>query len=110
MLSVLARRAAPWLKHAGGASAAPFGTSSWALKPPPTPQPVPISKMYDNFLDGTSSTYLEELERRYQEDPESVDKTWAGFFRSVGAPTPRLQRPNRGIVVSFLIADHDRVV
>ncbi len=38
-----------------------------------------------SFLDGTSSTYLEELEERYRADPTSVDKTWASFFNSLGA-------------------------
>ncbi len=37
-----------------------------------------------SFLDGTSSTYLEELEERYRADPSSVDKTWASFFNSLG--------------------------
>ena len=37
-----------------------------------------------SFLDGTSSTYLEELEERYRADPSSVDKTWASFFSSLG--------------------------
>lgn len=48
------------------------------------PKPVPLSKLKDSFLDGTSSTYLEELEQRYREDPASVDRTWASFFKSMG--------------------------
>ncbi|CAD7704337.1 unnamed protein product [Ostreobium quekettii] len=47
------------------------------------PKPVPMRKLKDSFLDGTSSTYLEELEQRYQADPRSVDKTWASFFNSL---------------------------
>ena len=47
-------------------------------------QPVPLSKLKDGFLDGTSSTYLEELEERYRTDPSSVDKTWASFFNNLG--------------------------
>jgi hypothetical protein len=50
----------------------------------PPPKPVPLSKLKDSFLDGTSSTYLEELEERYRQNPSSVDKTWASFFRSMG--------------------------
>lgn len=50
------------------------------------PKAVALSKMKDSFLDGTSSTYLEELEQRYREDPKSVDRTWASFFRSMGEP------------------------
>jgi len=50
----------------------------------PAPKPVPLSKLKDSFLDGTSSTYLEELEERYRTNPASVDKTWASFFNSMG--------------------------
>lgn len=50
----------------------------------PAPKPVPLSKLKDSFLDGTSSTYLEELEERYRANPASVDKTWASFFNSMG--------------------------
>lgn len=48
------------------------------------PKAVAMSKLKDSFLDGTSSTYLEELEERYRSDPNSVDKTWGSFFRSLG--------------------------
>lgn len=51
------------------------------------PKPVPMSKLKDSFLDGTSSTYLEDMEERYRQDPSSVDKSWASFFRSLGTPT-----------------------
>lgn len=47
------------------------------------PKPVPMKKLKDSFLDGTSSSYLEELEERYRSDPMSVDRTWASFFRSM---------------------------
>mmetsp|Transcript_20449 Transcript_20449/g.61577 ORF Transcript_20449/g.61577 Transcript_20449/m.61577 type:complete len:1082 (-) Transcript_20449:445-3690(-) len=50
---------------------------------PQAPQPVPLSKLKDGFLDGTSSTYLEELEERFRVDPSSVDKTWASFFNNL---------------------------
>ncbi len=45
---------------------------------------MPLSKLKDSFLDGTSSTYLEDLEERYRHDPGSVDKSWSSFFRSLG--------------------------
>ena len=48
------------------------------------PKAVAMSKLKDSFLDGTSSTYLEELEERYRSDPHSVDKTWGSFFKSLG--------------------------
>ena len=47
------------------------------------PKPVPLRKLKDSFLDGTSSSYLEELEERYRSDPKSVDTSWASFFRSM---------------------------
>lgn len=61
-----------------------FGVSSSAAQLAEAPSPVPLKKLKDSFLDGTSSTYLEELEQRYQSDPQSVDKTWASFFRNLG--------------------------
>ncbi|KAI3434698.1 hypothetical protein D9Q98_002760 [Chlorella vulgaris] len=51
-------------------------------------EPVPLSKLKDSFLDGTSSSYLEELEERYRANPRSVDKTWASFFHSMDMGVP----------------------
>ncbi|KAG9453641.1 hypothetical protein H6P81_006545 [Aristolochia fimbriata] len=48
----------------------------------PVPHPVPLSRLTDNFLDGTSSVYLEELQRAWEEDPNSVDESWDNFFRN----------------------------
>jgi len=48
----------------------------------PVPRPVPLSKLTDNFLDGTSSVYLEELQRAWEADPNSVDESWDNFFRN----------------------------
>ncbi|XP_078445546.1 uncharacterized protein LOC144714634 [Wolffia australiana] len=48
----------------------------------PIPRPVPLSKLTDNFLDGTSSVYLEELQRAWEENPDSVDESWDNFFRN----------------------------
>lgn len=62
-----------------------FATSTVALAESevPKPKPVPMRKLKDSFLYGTSSAYLEDLEMRYQTDPSSVDKTWAAFFKSL---------------------------
>lgn len=46
------------------------------------PESVPLSKLTDNFLDGTSSVYLEELQRAWEVDPNSVDESWDTFFRN----------------------------
>jgi hypothetical protein len=56
------------------------------------PEPVPLSKLKDSFNDATSVTYLEELEKRYHDDPSSVDRTWASFFKSLGARARRRRR------------------
>ncbi|KAL1295658.1 hypothetical protein HN51_056512 [Arachis hypogaea] len=48
----------------------------------PVPRAVPLSKLTDNFLDGTSSVYLEELQRAWEADPNSVDESWDNFFRN----------------------------
>lgn len=89
LLAHLTRRAAAggWAWRAAGGSLRGLHTSS-ALLDPPAPEPVPLSKLKDSFLDGTSSTYLEELEERYRSNPASVDKTWASFFKSMGEPRP----------------------
>ncbi|XP_077216411.1 2-oxoglutarate dehydrogenase, E1 component [Tasmannia lanceolata] len=48
----------------------------------PVPRPVPLSKLTDSFLDGTSSVYIEELQRAWEADPDSVDESWDNFFRN----------------------------
>ncbi|KAF2570117.1 hypothetical protein F2Q70_00002283 [Brassica cretica] len=48
----------------------------------PIPRAVPLSKLTDSFLDGTSSVYLEELQRAWEADPTSVDESWDNFFRN----------------------------
>ncbi|CAN8251494.1 unnamed protein product [Cochlearia groenlandica] len=48
----------------------------------PVPRPVPLSTLTDSFLDGTSSVYLEELQRAWEADPNSVDESWDNFFRN----------------------------
>ncbi|KAG0477475.1 hypothetical protein HPP92_014316 [Vanilla planifolia] len=48
----------------------------------PVPRPVPLSRLTDSFLNGTSSVYLEELQRAWEVDPNSVDESWDNFFRN----------------------------
>lgn len=48
----------------------------------PVPRPVPLSKLTDSFLDASSSVYLEELQRTWEVDPNSVDESWDNFFRN----------------------------
>lgn len=44
------------------------------------PRDVPLFRLTDNFLDGTSSVYLEELQRAWEVDPNNVDESWDNFF------------------------------
>jgi 2-oxoglutarate dehydrogenase E1 component len=58
---------------------------STAMRPrsaAPVPRAVPLSRLSDSFLDGTSSVYLEELQRTWEADPSSVDESWDNFFRN----------------------------
>ncbi|KAK1434686.1 hypothetical protein QVD17_00435 [Tagetes erecta] len=50
--------------------------------PGPVPRSVPLSRLSDSFLDGTSSVYLEELQRTWETDPNSVDESWNNFFKN----------------------------
>ncbi|XP_078429347.1 uncharacterized protein LOC144701403 isoform X2 [Wolffia australiana] len=59
----------------------PFHTTAHLPTPSP-PRPVPLSRLTDSFLDGTSSVYLEELQRTWEADPSSVDESWDNFFRN----------------------------
>ncbi|KAF2580264.1 hypothetical protein F2Q68_00003825 [Brassica cretica] len=59
-----------------------FHSTSLKSNAAPVPRPVPLSKLTDSFLDGTSSVYLEELQRAWEADPNSVDESWDNFFRN----------------------------
>lgn len=77
----LATRALP----AAAAARCYRGFHSTALRPrstAPAPRAVPLSRLSDSFLDGTSSVYLEELQRAWETDPSSVDESWDNFFRN----------------------------
>ncbi|KAK6119196.1 hypothetical protein DH2020_047070 [Rehmannia glutinosa] len=54
----------------------------------PVPRPVPLSRLTDSFLDGTSSVYLEELQRAWEQDPNSVDESWDNFSETLLARPP----------------------
>ena len=63
--------------------------STFKAQTSPVPRPVPLSRLADSFLDGTSSVYLEELQRAWEEDPNSVDETWDNFFRNFVGEAPK---------------------
>nr|GEY66549.1 2-oxoglutarate dehydrogenase, mitochondrial-like [Tanacetum cinerariifolium] len=48
----------------------------------PVPRGVPLSRLIDSFLDGTSSIYLEELQRAWEAKPNSVDESGDNLFRN----------------------------
>ncbi|GJT83454.1 2-oxoglutarate dehydrogenase, mitochondrial-like protein [Tanacetum coccineum] len=48
----------------------------------PVPRAIPLSRLTDSFLDGTSNVHLEELQRAWEADPNSVDESWDNFFRN----------------------------
>ncbi|WP_309666830.1 2-oxoglutarate dehydrogenase E1 component [Tabrizicola sp.] len=37
-----------------------------------------------SFLDGANADYVDQLQARYAADPNTVDATWAEFFRALG--------------------------
>lgn len=59
-----------------------FHTTVFKQQAAPVPRAVPLSRLTDSFLDGTSSVYLEELQRAWEADPNSVDESWDNFFRN----------------------------
>ncbi|KAJ6717840.1 2-OXOGLUTARATE DEHYDROGENASE [Salix purpurea] len=52
-----------------------------------SPPAVPLSRLTDNVLDGTSSARIEELQKAWEVDPDSVDESGDNFFRNFGGQT-----------------------
>ncbi|KAL6652773.1 hypothetical protein ACP70R_011698 [Stipagrostis hirtigluma subsp. patula] len=73
---------APASPFAGVAPARHFHSTRPRRFAAPVPRAVPLSRLTDSFLDGTSSVYLEELQRAWEADPNSVDESWDNFFRN----------------------------
>ena len=48
-----------------------------------------LESIEESFLYGANSTFIEELYQRYLANPESVDASWQGFFKSLGDPAPK---------------------
>ena len=62
---------------------------SSSSKAEPAPTAVPMNQMMDNFINGSTANYVEDLERRYVEDPSSVPGSWGEFFRRLeGGSSP----------------------
>ncbi|EEF33947.1 hypothetical protein RCOM_0465610 [Ricinus communis] len=52
------------------------------LQPAATTRSVQLFGLTDNFLDGSSSLYLEELQRAWEANPNSIDESWDNFFKN----------------------------
>eukprot|EP01087_Luapelamoeba_hula_P009992 TRINITY_DN2617_c0_g1_i2.p1 TRINITY_DN2617_c0_g1~~TRINITY_DN2617_c0_g1_i2.p1 ORF type:complete len:1337 (+),score=215.61 TRINITY_DN2617_c0_g1_i2:120-4130(+) len=50
--------------------------------------PVPIQRLTESFIDGTSATYVEDMYTAWKKDPSSVHASWNSYFRSVDAGAP----------------------
>eukprot|EP00658_Telonema_sp_P-2_P082700 TRINITY_DN8790_c0_g1_i5.p1 TRINITY_DN8790_c0_g1~~TRINITY_DN8790_c0_g1_i5.p1 ORF type:complete len:999 (+),score=274.18 TRINITY_DN8790_c0_g1_i5:220-3216(+) len=46
------------------------------------------ANLSENFLDATSSTYVDHMYREWQKDPSTVHKSWDIYFRNVAAGAP----------------------
>lgn len=55
------------------------------------PQQAAAAKRFtDNFLANTSNVYIEELQKAWEADPQSVDESWDNFFRNISAQSAGL--------------------
>ncbi|KAL6074805.1 oxoglutarate dehydrogenase (succinyl-transferring) [Balamuthia mandrillaris] len=78
------------LRRAAVASASSYhssATSNNAAQSGSTPSAVPLSKLSESFLDGTSSIYVEDMYRAWKKDPGSVHASWDSFFRQMEGGT-----------------------
>lgn len=49
---------------------------------------VPLRQFADTFMEGTSSTYIEDMFRSWSHDPSSVHSSWASYFKNIEAGVP----------------------
>eukprot|EP00899_Mesostigma_viride_P002605 jgi/Mesvir1/12345/Mv00529-RA.3 len=75
------------LRQPQWAATLPYSSASPPPPPPPPPPPVaravPLAEVADNFLDGSSSVYLEQLLEQWEQNPGSVDDSWRRVFESL---------------------------
>jgi hypothetical protein len=74
--------------------AAGTGNPRWLAGLPAAP--TPLAQMKDDFLDGSSIGYLEQLEAQMAVDPASVHRSWANYLTQLGAYTPPPRSIPRG--------------
>lgn len=67
--------------------------------------PVPMQKLGESFIDGTSAYYVEQMYEAYKKDPNSVHVSWKAYFDAVekGVPPGEAHKlpPNVGGGVSY---------
>ena len=49
-----------------------------------------------SFLYGANATYIEELQARYEKDPDSVEPGWREFFSALGDDPAIVEKTARG--------------
>ena len=92
-----------WLPAGASAAMRTFQARPYAAAaapPRPSNAPTPNAKLQDEFISGTSAAYLESLEDKFREDPNSVPASWAAFLRQMGAfrePEPISRQPHERI-------------
>eukprot|EP01114_Cavostelium_apophysatum_P002869 TRINITY_DN1256_c0_g1_i1.p1 TRINITY_DN1256_c0_g1~~TRINITY_DN1256_c0_g1_i1.p1 ORF type:complete len:1024 (+),score=305.35 TRINITY_DN1256_c0_g1_i1:177-3248(+) len=47
------------------------------------PQSVPLSRLSENFIDGTSANYVEQMYQAWSKDKSSVHASWAAYFSNM---------------------------
>ena len=64
-----------------------LSTSAVLTQKPATSSPNEAQRN-ENFLNGSSTTYIEEIYQAWQHDPKSVHKSWDIYFRTNTAQAP----------------------
>ncbi|CAJ0932666.1 unnamed protein product, partial [Mesorhabditis belari] len=62
-------------------------------------QSAAASVKHESFMNGSTSVYIEQMYAAWQEDPNSVHKSWDAYFRNVeqgAAPGQAFQAPPTG--------------
>lgn len=98
--SLVAARASASSSRRAGAAAAfaatrPFQTSSHRLAAPASPQKPQTPSSFDKFAETNNAYYIEEMHRRWKQDPASVHASWDVYFSGLdkGIPSESAYRP-----------------
>jgi 2-oxoglutarate dehydrogenase E1 component len=75
-----------------GGAAARAGSDTIAM----TRQDFNQALLQTSFLYGANATYIEELQARYEKDPDSVEPGWREFFSALGDDPAIVEKTARG--------------